>query len=353
MRKLLSLVLVSLLLIAALPLSLPMQNSRAETAFTAKVRGGALHLREKPDQASRSLGRYRSGTRVELLADGEEFIRVKTPDGQEGYMMKKFLLIEGGLPPMEVITPTPAPTPDPTRENALRRGIDPNKPMLALTFDDGPRPESLGVLEALDKYGAKATFFILGQNIAGNEEILKKIAASGHQLGSHSWSHPNLTRLSESAVRSQIQRTMDKIYELTGQTVTMMRPPFGASNRTSRRPLADMGLPLILWSADSLDWETRSVDKTVQAIRKGAKNGAIILCHDVVASTGKAIDTILPELIDKGFQLVTVAEMMSFREEPLKPGWEYSHLDINKIEPGLTPLPPSPTPGPEGETATP
>ncbi len=307
--------------------------------YTALVRGGALHLRAQADQDAKSLGRYRTGTRVSVLADGEIFCRVRTPDGREGYMMKEYLEFENGLPPREVITPSPAPTPDLTRQNALARGIDPNKPMLALTFDDGPHPDSLLVVEALEAHGARGTFFVLGKNIQGNEEVLRRIAQSGHQIGAHTWSHPNLREISQSAVRSQITRTMDKIQEVTGQTVTMLRPPYGALNRLSRRTVTELGLPVILWSVDSLDWKTRSASKTIDTILSQAQNGAIILCHDVWDSTGRAMQTLVPALIEKGYQLVTVAEMMSFRNEPLKPGWEYSFLDTAKIEPGLTPMP--------------
>lgn len=337
MRKILSLTMLAVILFALFP---GLKGGADETAYTAIVENGPLHLRAKPDKRSPSLGRYPGGTRVSVLADGDVFCRIRTAEGKEGYMMKEFLRFENGLPPMEIVTPTPAPTPDLTRQKALERGIDPNKPMIALTFDDGPQPETIKVLEILEKYSARATFFILGKNIAGNEEILKRAAEGGHQLGAHSWSHPNLNEISESAVRSQMTRTMDRIFEITGQQVRIMRPPYGASNRISRRPLAELGLPLILWSVDSLDWKTRSASSTIATIREKAANGAIILCHDVWAPTGQAMETVVPELIGRGFQLVTVAEMMSFRKEPLKPGWEYSFLDISKIEPGLTPIPP-------------
>ncbi len=330
------------LLLVCLALVLLALPAAAEP-YTALVRGGALHLRQRADRLSPSLGRYPSGTRVEALGDGEEFCRVKTPDGKEGYMMREFLTFENGLPPMETVAPTPAPTPDLTRQKALERGIDPGKPMLALTFDDGPQPETLRVLEALEKHGARGTFFILGKNIAGNEEILKRTAEGGHQLGAHSWSHPRLNDISESAVRSQMTRTMEKIFEVTGQQVTMMRPPFGETNRISRRPLAELSLPVILWSVDSLDWKTRNASSTVSSVLDKAADGAIILCHDVWDTTGQAMETAVPELIRRGYQLVTVAEMMSFREEPLKPGWEYSFLDRAKVEPGLTPAPPKAT----------
>ena len=304
--------------------------------YIALVKNGALHLREWADIRSPSLGRYPKGTKVEVLHCGEEFCRVKTPDGKEGHMMKDFLTFVNGLPPMEAAVPTP----DQIRRKALDRGIDPGKPMLALTFDDGPQSKNtLKVLDSLEKYGARGTFFILGSNIAGNEEILKRMAEAGHQIGSHSWSHLDFTLLPESGVWSEVTRTMDKILEVTGQRVTMIRPPYGASNRISRRPLTQLRLPIILWSVDSLDWQTRSTAKTISVILSKAANGAIILCHDVWASTAKAMDKVIPDLIAAGYQLVTVEEMMSFRKQPLSPGWEYSHLDPEKIELGLIPAP--------------
>ncbi len=341
MKRLVSLFLAAVMLLSILPIM------AEEGPFTAKVAGGALHLRKEADKKAASLGRYRSGTEVTLLADAGEFVKVKTPDGKTGYMMKEFLDIKDGLPPLEVVTPTPAPTPDLTRQHALERGIDPNKPMIALTFDDGPMPESERVLNALQQNGARATFFILGKNIEGNEKVLKRMVDEGHQVGAHSWSHPNFTEISQSAVLSQMTRTMNKVKEITGYDITMMRPPYGALHRISRRPMVELGLPVILWSIDSLDWKTRSASKTVNEIVSQAKNGAIVLCHDVWESTGAAMETLLPQLMEKGYQFVTVAEMMSFRNEPLKPGNEYGHLDIAKIVPGLTPIPVVVTPKPE------
>ncbi|NLX83658.1 MAG: polysaccharide deacetylase family protein [Clostridiales bacterium] len=336
------------LLIAMVIIALTVAPALAnEEDYPATVVGGALHLRQKPDKKAHSLGRFKSGTQVFVLADGDDYCRVRTKDGKEGYMMKEFLSFENGLPPKEVLTPEPEPTPDPTREQALSRGIDPNKPMLALTFDDGPQPDSLIVLEALNKHGARGTFFIQGMNIAGNEEVLKKIIASGHQVGSHSWSHPNFRNVSESTVRSQMERTAQKVKDVAGYELTIMRPPYGANNRLSRRVLRSMGLPIILWSVDSLDWKTRSTSATVNTILEQATDGAIILCHDVWNTTGRAMEEVIPKLIERGFQLVTVSEMMSFRKEALHPGTEYNHLDRKNIEPGLSPSPAG-TPAPAG-----
>jgi peptidoglycan/xylan/chitin deacetylase (PgdA/CDA1 family) len=335
MKSVLSMLLALLILLMCL-------FAMAEPAveFTALVEGGTLHLRAAPRPDAPSLGRYHSGTRLLVLADGEVFCRVKAPDSKEGYMMKEYLRFENGLPPIQPSDSEPIAARDLVRKNALERGIDPSKPMLALTFDDGPQRQSLRVLQALNQNGARATFFILGKNIAGNEDIIRQIAKGGHELAVHSWSHPNFTRISESAVRSQVTRTMDKIHEITGQTPRLVRTPYGASNRVSRRPLTELGLPLILWSVDSLDWKTLNAAKTIATIKEKAANGAIILCHDIWDSTGQAMEIVLPELIGMGYQLVTVSEMMSFREELLKPGWEYGFLDVKKIEPGLTPVPP-------------
>ncbi len=307
-----------------------------DAAYTATVRGGALRLREKPSDAGRVLGRYHSGTVVTVLADGEGFCRVRTPDGLEGYMMKEFLAFYNGLPPADKAAeaeddPEPPDEAHEAREAALARGVDPTRPMLALTFDDGPSPATEAILDQLKIHGAKATFFILGQNIAGNEAIMKRAAEEGHQLASHSWSHPNLDDLSSSAVRSQMTRTMNKVEEITGQSVFMMRPPYGTSNRLTRRVMSELGLPVILWGVDSLDWKTRSASKISRAITKGAGNGVIILCHDTLQSTGWALETALPELAAQGYQLVTVAEMMSFRDEEPKAGWEYNRLDPSRI----------------------
>lgn len=128
-----------------------------------------------------------------------------------------------------------------------------------------------------------------------------------------------------------------------------MRPPYGANNRLSRRVLKNMGLPIILWSVDSLDWKTRSTSATVKNILAQAEDGAIVLCHDVWNTTGRAMEEVIPKLIEKGFQLVTVSEMMSFRQEPMNAGTEYNRLDRSKVEPGLTPLPQG-TPAPEQQT---
>lgn len=329
MRKTLTFLLILALLTSALSLAFAAQ-------YTATVKEGSLHLRAKPEKHAKSLGRYKSGTEVELLADSDDYAKVKTPDGKIGYMMKKYLDIKNGFPQEEA--PRAQATNSPyaeIRKAALARGIDPYKPMLALTFDDGPMPDSKLVLDALKAHNARATFFVLGKNIEGHESILRRMADEGHQIGSHSWSHPHLEKLSASSVRSQMTRTMDKIEEITGQKVTMMRPPYGSTNRNARKVIEGLGLPIILWTVDSKDWASRNSEAVINVISSQAENGAIILCHDVWASTGKAMETLIPSLMEKGFQLVTVAELMSFRNEAIKPGLVYTFLDVSKIEQGI------------------
>ena len=323
--------LIALLILALLPLRLPAFGEEAGSALTAIVAEGPLHLRTRADRNASSLGRYKTGAELVLLADSGDFLKVRTPDGKEGYMMKRYLDIRGELPPREEdIRPEPALDQallqEKAREQALARGIDPGKPMIALTFDDGPQPGTTEVLAVLKQYGALATFFILGKNIEGNEEILRERAQAGHELGVHSWYHSDFTKISQSAVGSQVKRTMDTVLELTGREISLVRPPFGALNRLARRPLTGMGLPVILWNVDSLDWKTRSAKSTAKNLLQKAAPGAIVLMHDVWLSTAEALKTALPELLSRGYQLVTVSEMMSFRKEPLTAGNEYSHL---------------------------
>lgn len=322
----------ALLLCALMLLGLMMPPALAQD-YPGQVTGGTVNLRKKPDAKSSSLARYRSGTKLDILEDGEVFCKVKMSDGRIGYMMKEFIEASNGFPPEEQppIKDQPSQEQAAIRAAAMARGIDPTKPMVALTFDDGPLKHSSNVLKALDAHGAKATFFVIGKNIEEFSNTLKRISDSGHQLAVHAWSHPKYTDISDSAIRSQIQRTADKIFEVTGQKATMMRTTYGHADRRVRRVIAEMGMPIILWRVDSKDWAHRSARRTTNTILGEVKNGDIVLCHDIWESTGQAMETVVPSLIQRGFQLVTVEELLSFRAEPLVPGREYSFLDVGKM----------------------
>ena len=216
--------------------------------------------------------------------------------------------------------------------NSFKRTIDPTKPMIALTFDDGPSEETDRILKVLAAYDARATFCVIGNKVEAFSDVLLRTLAGGNEIACHTWSHPKLTELSASSVRSQITRTNELVKKITGgYEVKVLRPPYGSNNKTVRSVCADLGMIIAHWEVDTLDWSTRNTTKTYNAIMKGAKNGVIILCHDIYSTTAAAAEKAIPELVNKGFQLVTVSELFSFHKDGAQPGTVYTHLDPANI----------------------
>ncbi len=194
-------------------------------------------------------------------------------------------------------------------------------PYIAITFDDGPNPATTPrLLKMLKDRGIKATFFCVGQCVAQNPEIAQQIVAEGHEIANHSWSHPLLSKMSESAVHDQIDRTHNVIKQTTGVTPTMLRPPFGGFTVRQRAwANAVWNYKIILWDVDSLDWKHRSPAKTESIIMAETKKGSIILCHDIHKTTVDAMPATLDALSAKGFKFVTVTELMKMHHEPAAP----------------------------------
>ena len=212
------------------------------------------------------------------------------------------------------------------------RTIDPSRPMIALTFDDGPSEYTERLLNVLKEYGGKATFCVQGQNVEKYADIVRRAVAEGHEIASHTWNHKKLTEVSASTVRSQLQRTNDIVKEVTGgYQIKVLRPPYGSVNKTVRNICKEMDMVIAHWKLDTLDWDTRSTSKTYRAIIRGAENGAIVLCHDLYSSTASAIEQVVPELVAKGYQLVTVSELLSFHKDGAQPGTVYAYLDPANI----------------------
>ena len=207
------------------------------------------------------------------------------------------------------------------------RTIDPAKPMLALTFDDGPSEVTDRILNVLMQYDARATFYVMGQKLEEFADVLKRTAAGGNEIACHTWSHPKLINISASSMRSQITRTNDLIREITGYEVKCLRPPYGNQNAALRKVCADLGIVITRWEVDTEDWKSRNTNKVYRAIMKGAGNGEIILCHDLYPTTAAAVEMAIPELIEKGYQLVTVSELLSFHKDGPVPGKVYNWVD--------------------------
>lgn len=204
-----------------------------------------------------------------------------------------------------------------------KKGIqaDPSKPMVALTFDDGPGPRTSELLAQLEKYNAHATFFMLGQKVPSYPDVIKKMKSIGCELGNHSYDHADLSKLDPAGIQSQMSRTNDGIRNITGSGATLMRPPYGAINSTVA---ANAGLPMILWNIDTLDWKTRNAQSTIDAVMNKVKDGDIILMHDIHTETVDAALKLIPKLQSEGYQLVTVSELAAAKGKHLLNGNTYT-----------------------------
>ncbi|MFR5601976.1 MAG: polysaccharide deacetylase family protein [Lachnospiraceae bacterium] len=191
------------------------------------------------------------------------------------------------------------------------RVIDPDRPMIALTFDDGPRPEvGNRIMDCLAQYGGKATFFVVGSRVPGNEAELQRMIAEGHEIGNHSQDHKYFNKLNAQQIRAQVDGCAAAVQAAAGVAPMMVRLPGGNKNATV---LAEVTEPIVLWTIDTLDWKTQNAQKTIDAVVGKAKDGDIVLMHELYSASGDAAVQIIPKLVEQGFQLVTVSEMAQYR----------------------------------------
>lgn len=198
--------------------------------------------------------------------------------------------------------------------------IDPNRPMVAFTFDDGPGKYTDRLLNQFDKYDAHATFFMLGENAAKYPDEIKKMEKIGCELANHSMTHANLTKLDEKGIRKEIEGAQLAIAKAAGHGGRLVRPPYGALNALMK-DTADM--PFIMWSLDTLDWKRKDAGKIKEYVLNHIEDGDIILMHDIHEFSVDAAIALVPELIEKGYQLVTVSEMAEARGIEMKNGEKY------------------------------
>lgn len=202
-------------------------------------------------------------------------------------------------------------------------GIDPNKPMVALTFDDGPGERTQEILAQLEKYNAHATFFMQGKNVKRYADVVKKMKEIGSELGNHSFNHPNLGKASADTIRTQIGNTNAEISAVTGAGATVMRPPYGSISDTLK---ANVGMPMIMWSLDTLDWKTRNAQTTIDTTMNNVKDGEIILLHDIHTESVDAALELIPRLQQAGYQLVTVSELAAAKGVTMENGGRYAQF---------------------------
>lgn len=208
-----------------------------------------------------------------------------------------------------------------SEKGVLLRKIDKNKKMVALTYDDGPSIYTPRVLKTLKENNAVATFFVVGNRVPTYSDTVKKAHDMGCEIGNHTYEHKNLTRVSEAEVKRQITKTNRNVKKVTGQAPVIVRPTGGATNANVKQWV---GMPSIIWSIDTLDWKTRNADSTKRAVLDHVKDGDIVLMHDLYSATASASETIIPELVKRGYQLVTVSELAECRGGMKETGAYYS-----------------------------
>lgn len=197
------------------------------------------------------------------------------------------------------------------------------RPMIALTFDDGPGEYTEELINCLVENNAKATFFMLGQNVEAYPEIAKELSDAGMELGNHSYSHPDLVTIGADAAAQQVSNTDAALKAATGFEATVMRPPGGSFNDSVK---AAINHPLIIWSIDTRDWATKSEDQTYQVVMDNAQDGSVVLMHDIHEWSVKAAIRMIPDLIAKGFKLVTVSELAEAKGKTLQSGNAYYYF---------------------------
>ena len=193
------------------------------------------------------------------------------------------------------------------------------RPMIALTFDDGPGEYTSELLDCLEENNAHATFFMLGQNVELYPDDVKRMLKLGCEIGNHSWDHKNMFELDIDSVVKQFNDADQALIDACGQASTVIRAPYGNANEEIMNAV---GKPFFMWSLDSLDWSYKDVDLDYKSIMEDnasvIKDGTIILMHDIHEPSVKAAERIIPELINMGFKLVTVSEMAEAKNVTLQ-----------------------------------
>jgi peptidoglycan/xylan/chitin deacetylase (PgdA/CDA1 family) len=221
----------------------------------------------------------------------------------------------GALAAAEAASPDPPAPPD---WRALPSFGADGRPLLYLTFDDGPVPRTTQpILDLLDANGAKATFFVLGYNVKKYPGLIRDTLSRGHAIANHSWDHTRLVGLRPDQVLTQISRNDAAVLAAAGDLVRggnrprFLRPPFGAEDDSVRELAAGLGYGTILWTLDAKDWQQPDASVIVDRIMRGAHPGAVVLLHDAGggrAQTIRALELVLPKLREAGYNLCAITE---------------------------------------------
>ncbi|WP_455582134.1 polysaccharide deacetylase family protein [Dysosmobacter sp.] len=205
--------------------------------------------------------------------------------------------------------------------NAPAAEIPAETKYIALTFDDGPRMGTTDrLLDGLKERGASATFFLVGERVAENRQLVERMAAEGHQIGNHTWSHVRLQGAGEATIRQEIRKTQETLEQLVGKGDYWLRPPYGQMDEKER---SYVSVPMVQWSVDPRDWEKRDVQKVKKAVLAAAKPNVIILMHDIYPTSVDAALEIVDALEEQGYIFVTVKELLALNGITPQPGVLY------------------------------
>ena len=200
----------------------------------------------------------------------------------------------------------------------------PDGPFVALTFDDGPKADTTStLLDELSKRGVHATFFVIGENVAGNEELLLRMEREGHQIGLHTFHHRSLAEVNGADFYAEVDELRRTLSGLLGREDFMLRPPYGMITPSNR---ARAGAPIILWSVDPEDWSDRNSDRQTAAVLEQVTDGGIILLHDIYGASVETALRVVDELMAEGYKFVTVEELFALRGITPEKGVEYRRL---------------------------
>ena len=192
---------------------------------------------------------------------------------------------------------------------------------VALTFDDGPRrTTTTALLDGLRERGASATFFLVGEDIEGNEDLVERMAAEGHQVGNHTWSHIRLKGAPPEQVSEELGKTSEKLTEVLGEGTYWVRPPYGQLDESQK---AQIPVPMVQWSVDSRDWESKNTEKIVTKVLKEVQPNSIILLHDIYPTSVEAALELVDKLQAEGYWFVTVQELLALNGIQPQPGVLY------------------------------
>jgi len=201
----------------------------------------------------------------------------------------------------------------------------PRRPMIALTFDDGPSPHTDIILDLIETYGGQVTFFVLGNRVASRPYTIRRMLELNNEVLGHSWDHTNFAGLTEDAIRRQITYTSEVLYEVTGiRPPQLIRTPFGITSTRVFNVAYELEYSLVRWSVDTMDWRYRCADHVYYFVMANAVDGAIVLLHDIHYTTVDAMRRAIPHLIEAGFDLVTVSEIIEYVYGSIEVAKEYN-----------------------------